>query len=298
MFWKQEKLILQYASRRGGSTILAQILEAEGGVGSIDQPFDLWKPESDRGKIIAKYIPAKAMSQFFELNDLEKKQVEKYLRLIRKGRLRKLANKPTSKRRVLKIVNAQGIIDILCELVPSISVVMLRHPCSQALSVVKNKWGTCERPFLEAEDWSSKYLSKEQLEFGKKVSNEGSYLRRAVLNWCLEWHYCLKHSKQNYLILHYEDMLVNPEKFIDTLFSYLKFKNKDKALSVLSSPSRSSSFSKKKTLNDIKLGNKDNLLSNWREGYTIADLSMAQEILDVFEVKRYSVNSNMPLFND
>ncbi|SRX75401.1 sulfotransferase domain-containing protein [Aequorivita antarctica] len=294
MFWKKEKLILQYASRRGGSTILAQILEAEDGVASIDQPFDLWKPESDRGKIIAEYIPAKAMSQFFELNDLEKKQVERYLKLIRNGRLQKLSNKPRCKKQILKIVNAQGLVDILSELVPSISVVMLRHPCSQALSVVKNKWGTCERPFLEAEDWSSKYLSKDQLEFGNKISQEGSYLGRAILNWCLEWHYSLKYSKQNYLILYYEDMILNPEKFIDTLFSYLKFKNKDKALSVLSTPSRSSSFSKERTLNDIKLGNKYNLLSNWREGYTIEDLSIAQEILDVFEIKRYSVNSNIP----
>lgn len=294
MFFNKKNIILQYASRRGGSTILAQILEAEGGVGSIDQPFDLWKPESDRGKIIAKYLPSKAMSQFFELNDLEKKQVERYLKLIRKGRLQKLSNKPTYKKQVLKIVNAQGLIDVLSELVPSISVVMLRHPCSQALSVVKNKWGTCERPYLEAKDWSSKYLSKEQLEFGKKISKEGSYLGRAVLNWCLEWHYCLKYSKQDYIILYYEDMILYPEKFIDTLFSYLEFKNKEKALSVLSTPSRSSSFSNERTLNDIKLGNKDNLLDDWREGYTREDLIMAQEILDMFEVKRYSVNSNFP----
>lgn len=294
MFFNKKNIILQYASRRGGSTILAQIIEAEGGVGSIDQPFDLWKPESDRGKIIAEYLPPKAMSQFFELNDLEKKQVEKYLRLIRNGRLQKLSNNPKFKMQVLKIVNAQSLIDVLSELVPSVTVVMLRHPCSQALSVVKNKWGTCERPYLEAKDWSSKYLSKEQLEFGKKISKEGSYLGRAVLNWCLEWHYCLKYSKQDYIILYYEDMILYPEKFIDTLFSYLEFKNKEKALSVLSTPSRSSSFSNERTLNDIKLGNKDNLLNNWREGYTIEDLSMAEEILDAFEVKRYSVNSNMP----
>lgn len=295
MFWKKEKLILQYASRRGGSTIFSQLLEAETNVGSIDQPFDLWKPESSRGKIIKEHLPFKEMSQFFELDSNEKTQVKQYLQKIYNRELLQLSNKSKNKIQLLKIVNAQGLIDDLSVMAPSISIILLRHPCSQALSVVNNKWGTCEQPFLESKKWTSNYLTEEQIEFGIKISKDGSYLDRAILNWCLEWHYVFQFSNQKHLTLYYENMVLNPKEFIDNLFNYLNFKNKEKALLVLKKPSRSSQYSTKEALQNIKEGNKDNLLSNWRKHFSQDGLNMAQLILDVFQVSKYKVNSNIPI---
>ncbi|WP_041567104.1 hypothetical protein [Nonlabens dokdonensis] len=76
MFYKRKQpLILFYSSRRGGSTLLAQIMEAARSTVYVDQPFDLWKPNTDRGRIIASYLPYKQQSQFFELDEEEKKRL-------------------------------------------------------------------------------------------------------------------------------------------------------------------------------------------------------------------------------
>ena len=296
MFWKKkQKLILQYASRRGGSTLLAQVLATEKGVGFVDQPFDLWKPESKRGVIIKEHLPDKAMSQFFELSTDERQQIKYYLNKIYKHQLTSLSSEKKAKQYVLKIVNAHGLIDELPTMVPSQTVALVRHPCSQALSVVRNKWGTCEEPFLRSEKWSSTYLSAEQIKVGLSVSQNGTYLEKAILNWCLEWHYPLKHAKSNFLLLHYEKMILDPVGFVDQLFDYVGYVQKNKAVEVISKPSQSSAFSSQETLEKIKSGAKETLLSSWRNKMTADEMSAAQRLLDVFEVTAYSTNSDIPL---
>ncbi len=294
-FFKQKKqLILLYASRRGGSTLLAQLIAGKRSIGIIDQPFDLWKPDTQRGKIIAHHIPAKAMSQFFELSPVEKSQVKRYLDYIYQRKLNQLADRPKARQFVLKIVNAHGLIDELSIMVPNLPVALIRHPCAQASSVVRNKWGTCEMPFLKSWDWAEKYLSPSQLDYGLKVSKEGSYFSKAVLNWCLEWHYPLQFATSKYYLMNYEDLIISPEPTIKKLFNYLHLRHVDEAVSVLEKPSNSSSFSTETTLEDIEKGKKENLLSNWRKNLSDESIKDAQQILDIFEIELYHTKSNLP----
>ncbi|MDF9795212.1 hypothetical protein OKW21_000475 [Catalinimonas alkaloidigena] len=290
----QKISILLYASRRGGSTLLAQSIAAKRSISIIDQPFDLWKPDTERGKIITSHIPAKAMSQFFELSPVEKSQVNHYLNSIYQRKLNQLADRPNSSQFVLKIVNAHGLIDELSDMVPSRSVALIRHPCAQASSVVRNKWGTCEEPFLYSTDWAKKYLSPAQLAFGLKISKEGSYFSKAVLNWCLEWQYPLKYAASEYYLIRYEDLIISPEPTIKKLFNFLHLNHVEEAISVLKKPSNSSSFSTEATLEDIEKGTKENLLSNWRKYLSDEAIIEAQQILDIFEIELYHTKHNLP----
>jgi hypothetical protein len=290
----KKPLILTYSSRRGGSTLLAQILEAAPHVGYVDQPFDLWKPNTKRGGIIANYLPEKDRSQFFELNEQERIAVKKYLNHLYQRKLQILCSNPKAKQLVLKIVNAHGLVDELPKLVPSKSVMMLRHPFSQALSVIRNGWGTCETPFLESASWSEAYLTSTQKEFSNQIITSGSSFDKAVLNWCLEWLYPTHFSKTDVLKLYYEDLVLKGEDTIETLYDYLGFNNPEYALKILHKPSNSSSFSTSNTLKRIKTGDSKALLSDWRKHLSASDLTRGQEILTMFNMKMYTRTSDIP----
>ena len=295
MFYKRKQpLVLFYSSRRGGSTLLAEIMEAARSTVYVDQPFDLWKPDTDRGRIIASFLPNKHQSQFFEMDDQEKNKITLYLDHFYKKKLLHLSTGKRAKHVVLKIVNAHGLIDELATLVPSKTVVLMRHPFSQSLSVMRNKWGTCEAAFIESTTWTDTYLTLEQLAFSKEVSEKGTYFEKAVLNWCLEWHYPMHHSKTKKLTLYYEDLVLDGANHITRLYEFLGFKEIQNGVAILNKPSKSSNFSTKATVEGIKNNDKSAMLSSWRSQLEEKDLVNAQKILDVFNVTVYSRFSDIP----
>lgn len=291
----KKSLILFYSSRRGGSTLMAQLLDAEPKVGYVDQPFDLWKPNTKRGQVIASYLPQKDKSQFFELDAIEFVKVKAYLRQLYKLNLGILSSKKKAKQLVLKIVNAHGLIDQLPQMVPSKTIVLLRHPFAQALSVIRNGWGTCELPFLESKAWSSTYLKKEQQDYAWQIIKTGTNFERAVLNWCLEWVYPAHFSNTNYLKVHYEDLVLEGESTVKLIYDYLGFKNTKGALQVLHKPSRSSTFSMSNTIDLINNGEKKALLSSWRKHVTEEEQIKGQKILTIFNMTMYNMNSDTPV---
>ncbi|WP_041567105.1 sulfotransferase domain-containing protein [Nonlabens dokdonensis] len=217
-----------------------------------------------------------------------------YLKGFYQKKLLHLSTGKRAKHIVLKIVNAHGLIDDLATLIPSKTVALMRHPFSQSLSVMRNKWGTCESAFIESSNWSELYLSQDQLQFAKKVSNTGSYFEKAVLNWCLEWHFPLHYSNTEILRLYYEDLVLNGTTTITRLYNYLGFKEIQNGVDVLNQPSKSSNFSTKATIEGIKNNNKNTMISSWRSQLAEVDLVNGQKILDAFNVTVYSRFSDTP----
>ncbi len=291
----KKPLILFYSSRRGGSTLMAQLLELESKVGYVDQPFDLWKPNTKRGQVIVSYLPQKNKSQFFELDPLEFDKVTAYLKQLHRLNLGVLNSNKRAKRLVLKIVNAHGLIDQLPQMVPSKTIILLRHLFAQALSVIRNGWSTCELPFLESKSWSTTYLTPTQQDYALQIFNTGTPFEKAVLNWCLEWVYPIHFSTTPYLKVYYEDLVLEGERTIQLIYDYLGFKNKKGALEVLNKPSISSVFSMSNTIDLIKQGDKDALLSGWRKHLTEEEQVKGQDILTVFNMAMYHKYLNTPI---
>lgn len=151
VFYKQEKRnIYLFATRRGGSSIISQILSIEPLTREIDQPFDQFRDDSI-GDIKRKELPKKNLSQFIDLSKKERRIVSKYIKKITSGGHFYISPYEKANRTVLKIVNAGAIADFISEINNPLIVKLFRHPVPQALSIMRNNWGITVEPYLKSQ---------------------------------------------------------------------------------------------------------------------------------------------------
>jgi hypothetical protein len=293
---RAKKDIFLIATRRGGSTIVAQVLASGDNIRYVDQPFDIFEPHSLQGAIKSKHLPNRFLSQFIVLNKVEEEQVKKYIHKLRKGKLRPLyqINPWNAKTSVLKIVNASALIDWFKENFDVHIIYLLRHPFAQALSIIKNNWGITVPAFLNNDRFSNKIITKDQYQLSLNLMDSGSNWEKAVLNWCYENIYPFKYSKCEKLIVTYEELILNPRKIIDHFSHKYRLPLKDKMLETLSKPSFSSNFSESTTLNAITTQNSPYLLSRWQTELTTEEKNQGQEILNLFGIDIYNSKSVLP----
>ncbi len=299
LFYRQgtQKNILLFSSRRGGSTFLAELVSCNPGILHIDQPFDLFKPNTITGKI--KDLPHVPRSQFISVSDTEEPKIFNYTNLLLNGKLQKLGMIEKAKfpiltnRTILKICNASSLVDWFNDNFDVIIIHLLRHPISQSLSIVRNNWGITAKAYLANKFFANNYLNQEQINFSKNILESGTYFEQAILNWVFENLVILKYSKANKLRLFYELLVTDSEKQINILSQYLNISGtlmKEK----LNKPSASSSHSDKKTTLAIKNENRDYLISKWQNIVSPEQIVQAQKILDIYEIGEYKATESLP----
>ena len=289
------KDIFLVASRRSGSTHLARILSSDRGVRLIDQPFDLFKPHTQAGRIKAAYLPSVPISQFITLSDGQDVLVRKYISLILEGGLKPLGGIEhwrfpfLANRTVLKICNASPLIDWFNDQFNVSIVYLLRHPIPQALSVVRNRWGITAEAYINNEFFSNSYLDEDKSRLSHRVMSRGTYFEKAILNWCLENIVPLKHRRSEVLIITYEDLALNPMATIKLLSQRLGLKNIRGMLKMVRIPSQPA-FSEEGTKAAIREGERDFLVGRWGEQVSGEQLDDVRRILETFGVFEYRVD--------
>lgn len=289
-----ERNILLFAGRRGGSSILSQILSANPRIRDVDQPFDINQKYDEVSRIRIASLPAKPFSQFSSITEEDKAIIIPYLGRLFSGQIPKLGKYVYANRTVLKIVNASAIIDFLGTHFSTDIVYLLRHPISQSLSVMRNQWEITAEAYLNDEAFASRYLTSKQLAEGRKIMESGTYLEQAVLNWCLENVVPLYYSEVEKFTITYEELVVNPKPVLKDLNDKFSINQVEKLYQVIEKPSRSSAYSDKATLKFIKAGQKKDLISKWTKKITELEKERAQEILNTFDIICYSAYQVLP----
>ena len=300
--YRQEKAksIFLLSSRRGGSTYLEQIIGSNRKIRSIDQPLDLFRPNTIPGRIKSRYLPAVPKSQFINLSDAETSLVRNYISLILEGKLRLLGGveKPgfpiMANRALLKIVSASPLIDWFAKEFSVHICYLTRHPIAQSLSVMKNNWGITADAYVNNEYFADTYLSSKQVDFIKQTLSQGSYFQKAIVNWCLENLVPLKYSKTATLTITYEELVLNPENIIPIIAEKLELPDLKSMLKSLQQPSRSSKFSSKSKRDAIHKGDKRELLKQWTTKVSREQIIEVSKILESLEIDEYSPESTMP----
>ena len=288
--------ILLFSSRRGGSTYLAELIASEPGMRLIDQPFDLFKPDTPQGRIKSKYLPPAWMSQFIHLNERDADKVKAYIQIILRGRLHGLSRPQFSRknRSVLKIVNALPLLDWLTDQFPVLTIYLVRHPISQALSIVENQWGITTQAYLENEFFADNYLSARQLQKGLDTLANGSYLEKAVLNWICENLVPLKHASRMNVVVTYEELVMRPAEMIPFIARHLKLNNIIEMQKRVTIPSASIRFSSRGT--NQAISKKDNafLVNKWKDSIREKEQSKIQALLDIFGIDEFNARTSLP----
>ncbi|MBN1597139.1 MAG: hypothetical protein JW894_02500 [Bacteroidales bacterium] len=294
----KRKNILVFANRRGGSTLIRQMLSVDHGIRAINEPFAMFEINNASGKIKRDKLPGYFMSQFISVTEQEKIKILGYITDLLQGKHLPFKFYCRGERTLLKIVNAHPLIDLLTNNFDVQTMLFLRHPIAQALSVVRNNWGFTAEAYLKNPGFLKKYCTKNQVDFGNKLLTKGSKLGKAVLSWVFENLFPLKFSMCDKYILHYESMLMQPEKYINILADKFEIINKKKMYEVMHTPSYSVHRSNSDTIQRIKESKKTELINAWLEKLSKPEKEKVQRILDYFEIDNYSAFDPMPVIRE
>ena len=296
LYDQKGETVFLFATRRGGSTILSEIISKRSKkVRNIDQPFDTFDKGNYITKLRKKYLPQKKLSQFFELDSKESTHVKKYINKLVNGKIKSYENgfafSIKKERAILKILNASFIASFIYKNFNGKFIYLSRHPASQVLSIMKNKWGLTYTAYLFNEKWCDKYMNQKQIEIALQTHKQGDYFQKCVLNWVFENLYFEKYSKFEFLHINYEDLVLHENNVKNLLSNYIGL---DLSLTNLNSPSRSIKFSDDATNRAIKINDVFFLVNKWEKELSINQKEKGQLILDTFEMFNYNFFDSKP----
>lgn len=302
---KSKRDICLFASRRGGSTWLQEVICANGRIRSIDQPFSFYSGPP----FLHEHLPIMANSLFLHLDQEDEKRVKKYVDGIFAGRIVhgaqwrfwKKSYLLKSNRTLLKLTKGKSLMGWFADNYDVDMVWLIRHPITQSLSVIKTGWENDSKVYLHNPFFVSQYLNQDLVNFAEKVLHHGDILEKYVLNWCLESlvpFHTLQRRPQIVLIS-YEESVLKPESMADYLAEKLALDHGAAMKKDMSHPSRTTKF----THTNTKSINWHTKLQQWQNNVPADLQDRCFDIVERFGIDLYSRSSVMPakkyqLFNE
>lgn len=297
----KKKNICIFASRRGGSTWLMELLGSNKGTKYIDQPFSIYSASP----IKIKYLPVFEYGQFIHFDREEESIIRKYFNKLLEGSLKlnsqwKFWQKDFdffSNRLALKIVDAKAIIDWIDECFDVYIIYLTRHPIAQALSVMRNGWGLTVKAYLRNAYFVEHYLDEDVLAYCYKILEQGPLLQKYVLNWALENLVPIRMMpyKPDWICISYEHLTLFPEKTILQLAKALDLNDIDAMMRKIRRPSISTKrFSTRSKRHMILSQNYDYIIKSWRKEISDKDERFAFNILEKLGITIYQYSQFLP----
>jgi len=242
---------------RSGSTWLMEIIGSQPKIKIVQEPLSL---EQTNKEFLIKYFDRKFLQErYIDLNVSDKRKMRKYFDDLSEGKLLNsfyfgdlLSGNHSfiSNRSLFKTHKITGIIDFFDKNFNIDIVYLVRHPISNSLSRIRNGWKHYI-DFYMASDYFRKLIGKNLTEFVEKNITKCSILEKFVISWCFENFVLLKklNSKNNFnnnfILLTYEQMVVEPDKVIRILSSKLELYNLKDMYKKIFIPSRGIRYSTK-----------------------------------------------------
>lgn len=285
--------------RRGGSTLLADMIAAQPGVWFANEPFAVFDTHINASARLDRWLPRLRHSQFFDLDDEQAARVELYIERLNRGAIpigtaRRARFPLTADRVCIKVLNTPFLADLFAQKHGMTSVFLTRHPAAQALSILRQKWGFSAEAYFDKPEFLSKYMTGDQIELGGRLLAEGSDWEKAILNWWVENLYPLCHATSLTHVVTYEELTLKPERWVGVLCESLKLEDPGAMLAVANKPSNSSNMSTGDTVKQIAGADRMGLVTSWRKKIDAEQSARAQAILDAFGVDGYRMDQPMP----
>lgn len=290
------KDIFIFATRRGGSTLLMEMIQSQKGVNFVDQPLDIWCYNPYK-----RWMPNVLLEGISDLGETGLNQLKSYFEnIVLKGRLRVYSQWNIWDKDykffwdclVVKILNAPYLIDWFADNFDVHIVYLVRHPIPTALSIIKENWGCTAKAFLNNSWLKENFLSDEQLATSRMILEEGTKLDKFVLEWCFSNLYPLKVFKErSWLTISYEELLLRNRKVSDLICERFELEDPEKMSKRVFKPSKTSS---KQSQQDIESLGPAYLINRWRNEVDDKIQDKVMEILTVFDINAYTKMSAMP----
>jgi hypothetical protein len=200
-------------------------------------------------------------------------------------------------RLLLKIIDAKAMMDWFDTHYDLDIVYLVRHPVPQALSCLRNEWGTSTKGYLRNEWFVEEVIANPAtVDMARRLADHGTDLERMVLNWTVENLYPLKvlADRPQWLTLSYEETVQDPEGTFARVSERLSLTDTERMRRAAARASASSGLSQRETLASIAAGDEEQVVGRWREQISESDRTAVARILDTFGVTLYSADSTMP----
>lgn len=285
--------VLLFSTPRSGSTWLMELIWTQPGFKYCNQPLSLFNPH------VRRHLGIDRWEALYEESSVP--TFERYFADIFAGRVR-FANpnplrghyRPVTRRIVVKEIH--GLADRIAWFGSTFDariVYLLRHPIAVAIS--------SERfPLLGAflETSYREHFSGEQLILADRIASLGSHLEQGVLSWCLQNAVPLRASTDDWAVVTYEQMVVEPEPVITELARTLSLPAPDRMRAALTVPSVNvkikSSEETQHLLYETAAERRPDLVDKWRRRVDASDEARAMEIVEVFGIDTYTAGDVFP----
>jgi hypothetical protein len=288
--------IFIFSTARSGSTWLMEMISTQKGIKFISEPLLLSKLAKGRSPI--------PTSWEFVLPSSERRYLLKsYFNNLISNKTgignpspRSNLHKWISNRIVFKILRCKDLMNWFEEEFKGQIVYLLRHPVPTNLS--RKRYSIL--PFyLKNDVYCKRYIDHSLRRFCETIIENGTEFQRKILDWCLQNLPPLKYlDRRNWLILYYEDMVMDPSVTLDIIIQHLKLKEKNKILKryyrASESTIQSDTDTQKFFIKNESLTDREFLISKWRSKITAEEEVQAFEILDKFGINIYKFGNDMP----
>jgi hypothetical protein len=287
-----EPNILLFATRRGGSTFLMELIGANRGIRSLDQPFEMSSSFPTAAQVAD--MPLFEDGQLTSLDERSARRLRSLTERIFAGQV--VINAPVrvwrrdverhSDRLVLKILDAKPLIGWFAETVPCDIVYLTRHPIPQSMSCIRNGWTLTAAAYLRDERFVAENLSDTALSRAHEVMRTGSQLQKFVLNWVLEnvAPIRLLPDHPDWLHVRYEDCVTDPAGVVDRVADRLRLTDIERMYATLNRPSVSSAMSTEETRRLIESGRAGDVLARWQHDLDDETEAWCNRLLESFEI--------------
>ena len=170
-------------------------------------------------------------------------------------------------------------------------VLLVRHPIAVSLS--REIYPRLEA-FLESD--YRRHFSGRQLRLARDVIKKGSRLEQGVLSWCLQNAVPLREATADWVVLTYEQMVLDPGPLLKRLGEKLELDDIDRMSAALSIPSlvKGKSDPETQRLLENYVSNRRKIVDKWCQHVDKSAERQAMTLLSEFDIDAYHYDDVLP----
>lgn len=286
--------VFLFTTPRSGSTWLMELIWSQPGFKAVNEPFDLRVP------LVRKHL---GIDTWEELqNDASLPLIHRYIGGYCANKIHTTEPapwlnryyKPVTRRIVFKVIHGgESRLSWFQDTFGGKVIFFVRHPVAVTLS-------RKELPRLNAHVNSdfSRHFTVAQLELAKSIIRDGSELQKGVLDWCFQNALPLREKQPDWVVLSYEQLVLQPERVVKYLAEKLSLPDKERMVELLGRASGVKRKSNEETKQLLDEGSSESkrqrLVSKWKDKVSDDEEYDAMRILEVFGIDAYRFGNFTP----
>lgn len=286
--------VLLFTTPRSGSSWLMELIWSQPGFKCVNEPFDIRNPHVRANLGLSSWEALQS--------DAHQDDVARYMQAYlgnkeHAAEARPFSNAPyrfLTDRIVFKIIHTgENQINWFQENFNARVVFLTRHPIPVALSHQAF-------PRLEAylnSDFSQ-HFNAAQLDLAARIIRSESKLQKGVLDWCFQNASPLRDRKDDWAVLSYEQLVLDPEPAIHDLAEKLELPDQARLYRQLGKSSQVKHKSDTETKKLLEAPDNESkrlrLVSKWRDKVSSEEAQDTMGILEAFGISAYHYDSLLP----